>query len=402
MIKVFLHEFKRLCLNRTVQVLSALSVVFAVLLVYVVISNTDYDVYGSRAYRSGLDAIAHAKTVYKPSYGFVTPEKLAASLKVYQDTAVDYPEGQIPDAVREKKTAPLSPVLRLLLYTYDTLDVSVETAADFYKQRETIIEKSVDEQYPDSPAAQDNVKSINQRVRTPFYYAYGYGDSDGPEFLVFLLFVLVFFCAVIAAPVFSEDYSSRADDIQRCCRYGRQQLGTARILAVYTLVLLLVMVCTGIYLVSLNTLFGWEGLKASLQTRYFTTAITPMTIGGVMGATVLSGILTLLATASCAIFVSSRCRSPVAALAGSVMIALLPAFLSFLHIGEGGLASLLPSGGIISGNGFYQTLSQNSLEFLNGGAFTLWLPYAYVLFAAVEIPLFSVLAVWSYKKQEVY
>lgn len=84
------------------------------------------------------------------------------------------------------------------------------------------------------------------------------------------------------------------------------------------------------------------------------------------------------------------------------MIALLPAFLSFLHILEGGLASLLPSGGIISGNGFYQTLSQNSLEFLNGGAFTLWLPYAYVLFAAVEIPLFSVLTVWSYKKQEVY
>ena len=108
MIKVFLHEFKRLCLNRTVQVLSALSVVFAVLLVYVVISNTDYGVYGSRAYRSGLDAIAHAKTVYKPSYGFVTPEKLAASLKVYQDTAVDYPEPDTGRCKRKENSASVS------------------------------------------------------------------------------------------------------------------------------------------------------------------------------------------------------------------------------------------------------------------------------------------------------
>ena len=401
MLNVFFHEFKRLCLNKTVQALSILSVLFTILLVYVVIANTRYGSYESPAYRSGLDAVAHARTVYAPSYGSVTAEKLESALRTYQDIAEDYPEGEIPDALREKTTAPLLPLLHLLSYTYETRDISVDAAADFYRQREARINASIEEQYPGSPAVQNAAKNINQRVETPFYYTYGYGDSDGPEFLVFLLFVLVFFGTVIAAPVFSEDYHSQADDIQRCCWYG-PQLGTARLMAVYVLVLLLVTVCTGIYLLSLNTVFGWEGLKASLQTRYFTTAITPMTIGGVMGATVLSGILTLLATVSCAMLVSSRCKVPVAAVSASVVIALLPVFFSFLHIEESVLSSLLPSAGVVSSSGFYQTLTEKSLEFFNAGDLVLWRPCACLLFAAVEIPLFGGLAVWSYKRQKLY
>lgn len=401
MLGVFCEEFKRLCRNRTVWTLSVLSVMLSVLLVYVVISNVSYGVPGQPSFRAGADAITHAKATYAPSCGPVTPEKLEAALKTYQDTADAYPGGVVPDAVREEKTAPLAPVLNLILNLYDTPFMPVENAADFYQQRDKVTHKNIEKQYPDLPAIQEAALSINQKIETPFYYAYGYGDSEGPEFLVLLLLVLILFCAIIAATAFSEDYNSRADDIQRCTRYVRLQLGTARLLAMYVLVLLLALVCTGIYLVSLNAVFGWEGLKASLQTRYFITAITPMTIGGVMGATLLSGVLTLLATASCAMLVSSRCRVPMAALAASVVITMLPVFLAFLHIDVNGLTLLLPSSGVAASASFYQALTQNSLVFLHLGTFVLWMPTAYILYAAVEIPLFGLLIIWSYTSREV-
>ncbi len=137
MLNVFFHEFKRLCLNKTVQALSILSVLFTILLVYVVIANTRYGSYESPAYRSGLDAVAHARTVYAPSYGSVTAEKLESALRTYQDIAEDYPEGEIPDALREKTTAPLSPLLRLLSYTYETRDILPLTFTDSVKRAST-------------------------------------------------------------------------------------------------------------------------------------------------------------------------------------------------------------------------------------------------------------------------
>lgn len=308
----------------------------------------------------------------------------------------------MPASVYKEKIVPIQPALSWIFSAFDDSEItSADEVGGFYAQRLRNIENQLADKYANAPQAKQAALALNSRVETPFNYAYGYGDTS-PDIIVLLLLVLGLFCTAMAAPVFSADYHSRADDIQRCTRYGRGRLGAARSLAVLILVLAIAVVSMGVYLIILNSIFGWEGLSSSLQTAFVAWGIAPMNVGDMVRMTFFAGILTLLATASCSLFVSSRCKSPTTALIISFCVTLLPVFLGFAGVNVKWLYALLPSGGTAIENSFYYALTLNSLEFLHLGSFTLWLPYAYILFAAVEIPLFILLTILSHKKREAY
>lgn len=411
MFSVLCMEFKRLFRSRMVWILCAASLVVALLLCVMVVDNVSYGRRSDPESIGGLAGVKAQREAYAPLYGPVTPEKLQAAYKTYSETMAAYDKNktgvpefaeEMPASVYMENISPNAPALRWISGVFDLSDLTAEDIGGFYAKRLHMIQSVLAEKYPDAPQVQQAALEMNQKVETPFNYIYGYGDSDGKEIIILLLLVLGLFCTAMAAPVFAADYHSRADDIQRCTRYGRGKLSAARSLAVLILVLAIAVVSMGVYLIILNSIFGWEGLSSSLQTAFVAWGIAPMNVGDMVRMTFFAGILTLLATASCSLFVSSRCKSPTTALIVSFCVSLLPVFLGFAGINVKWLYALLPSGGTAIENSFYYALTLNSLEFLHLGSFTLWLPYAYILFAAVETPLFILLTILSHKKREVY
>lgn len=401
MFSVLCMEFKRLFRSRMVWILCAASLVVALLLCVMVVDNVSYGRRDDPDAKIGLRAVAAVKEAYRPLYGAVTPEKLESAFETYINTSNAYEE-KMPASVYREKIVPIQPALGWIFSAFDDSEItSADQVGGFYAQRLHNIENQLADKYANAPQAKQAALELNSRVETPFNYAYGYGDTS-PDIIVLLLLVLGLFCTAMAAPVFAADYHSRADDIQRCTRYGRGKLSAARSLAVLILVLAIAVVSMGVYLIILNSIFGWEGLSSSLQTAFVAWGIAPMNVGDMVRMTFFAGILTLLATASCSLYVSSRCKSPTTALIVSFCVSLLPVFLGFAGINVKWLYALLPSGGTAIENSFYYALTLNSLEFLHLGSFTLWLPYAYILFAAVETPLFILLTILSHKKREVY
>lgn len=400
MFNVLCMEFKRLFRSRMVWILCAASLVVALLLCVMVVDNVSYGRRDDPDAKIGLRAVAAVKEAYRPLYGAVIPEKLESAFETYINTSNAYEE-KMPASVYREKIVPIQPALGWIFSAFDDSEItSADEVGGFYAQRLHNIENQLADKYANAPQAKQAALELNSRVETPFNYAYGYGDTS-PDIIVLLLLVLGLFCTAMAAPVFAADYHSRADDIQRCTRYGRGKLSAARSLAVLILVLAIAVVSMGVYLIILNSVFGWEGLSSSLQTAFVAWGIAPMNVGDMMRMTFFAGILTLLATASCSLFVSSRCKSPTTALIISFCVSLLPVFLGFAGIKASWLYALLPSGGTAIENSFYYALTLNSLEFLHLGSFTLWLPYAYILFAAVEIPLFILLTILSHKGRQV-
>lgn len=83
---------------------------------------------------------------------------------------------------------------------------------------------------PDCPVAQGKAVKMYRNVENPLEVYPGM-NSTVLDYQNIMGFLVLLFCVVIAAPVFSADYQSGADDILRCTRYGRVTLGIAKLFA---------------------------------------------------------------------------------------------------------------------------------------------------------------------------
>ena len=97
-------------------------------------------------------------------------------------------------------------------------------AAQYYTQRKAYIEEVMTLNY--GPAAAEAALRLDENTTEPFYYEFGFGTgSDIASTLPVSLFAIALVCSIICAPVFASDYSTGADDIQRCTRCGCKRLG---------------------------------------------------------------------------------------------------------------------------------------------------------------------------------
>ena len=83
---------------------------------------------------------------------------------------------------------------------------------------------------PDSPRAQSKAVEMYRNTGKPFEVYPGM-NSAVPDYQNIMGFLVLLFCVVIAAPIFSADYQSGADDILRCTLHGRVSLGIAKLFA---------------------------------------------------------------------------------------------------------------------------------------------------------------------------
>lgn len=408
-------ELKRVAKTRSTWILAAGALLLSVIMALLVISFARYyylDENGKEARLTGREAIRMNREMQKPIQGPFTPEKIQAALETYHQVYEAYGANMadVPDEVYYQTIYPINPILNSVREVYvdkstgipvPLYEIAPEAAADFYERRTERLGSYLAKEYKDAPDVPRQALAINEKLETPFYYMYGLGNSDTSEYLTMCIFLLVILCTVIAAPIFSTEYQSGADDILRCTKHGRQRLAVVKLWSAILLTTAIFAVCTAAFILITYAAFGRDSLKTTLQLASSTISFVPLTVGEANTLVILSGLLTFLATVCFTLFLSTKCKKPITALGLAIGGCLLPTILSFAGSGaniESWIRLCLPTGGIGLRNSFLFELTD--FNFLPLGPFNVWTPYIIPVAAGMEIVLFFALAVRSYSRRE--
>lgn len=407
-------ELKHLVKTRAAWLLAILALLLTILLAFADISYARYydlDDSGEERTVTGLEAIKKRREQLAPLEGTFTPEMIKSAFETYHALFTEY--GNIDDIPLDLYYEQIYPIERLLYQVREVYvdentgiplelhEIPPEDAARYYEQRIARLEEYLAYSYDDAPAAVKNALNINERVQTPFAFHYGIGYSSADEYLTFAIFLAVLICIFIAAPIFSSDYVSGADDIFRCTRYGRTRLGIVKVLAALMVCTGLFVACIGVYLIISCTAYGWGSLAATLQLFKSSISIAPITMGGLLIILAVSGLLSGLAVISFTLFLSSKIKSTLAVLGITLSVTLLPTIISIMGNGSNmanWIKILLPSGGIGLTNSILFEIVD--LKFMEIGPLAIWSPYLMIAVTVVEIPIFLLLAVRAYGKHQ--
>ena len=115
--KIFKLELKRMLKAKLTWILLLLSLVFSVLLAYLLVTYcySNYtDEAGNEVNLTGLSSIAYEKVRQKDASGVVTPERVRQAVETYQACLEQYGVTEsynLPEGVYEKEILPISPLL---------------------------------------------------------------------------------------------------------------------------------------------------------------------------------------------------------------------------------------------------------------------------------------------------
>ena len=199
--------------------------------------------------------------------------------------------------------------------------------------------------------------------------------------------------------MFASDYSTGADDIQRCTRYGCKRLGKSKLLAAMTLSSALYIVCAAVFVALTLAVYGDD--KTSAQLALDALVLIDIDMNGVLVLTLVAGFLSVLAMTAFTLYLSARMRSSVAVLALALAVAMTPTFLIIL-LRESALGDwlrlLLPSGGLGLGTGMFVDIQTGN--FLTIGSLAVWTPFLMLAAPVIETPVFALLARRAYVRHE--
>ena len=409
-------ELKRVAKTRSTWILAAGALLLSIIMALLVISfarHWNLDESGTEIRLTGRDAIQANQEMLKPIEGVLTTERIRAAFETYHEVYETYGAKieDIPKDVYYQKIVPINSILNNVREVYvdsstgipvPFYEISPEEAADFYKQRTERLTSYLSHEYKDFPNAVEQALTMNEKVKAPFYYVYGVGDSDTSEYLTMCIFLLVMLCTVIAAPIFSADYQSGADDILRCTKHGRRCLAVVKLLSATILTTTIFIISVLAFILVSYTAFGWNSLKTTFQLSFSAISFVSLSVGEVNTLVILSGLLTFLATVCFTLFLSTKFKNPITTLGLSMGGCLLPTILSFSGSGtnfENWIRLCLPSGGVGIRNSFFFELTE--FNFLPFRSINIWTPYIIVVAAVMEIIIFFILAVRSYSRHEV-
>lgn len=403
-------ELKRLLKTKATWILLALALVLSILLAYLPVTYcySNYtDEAGNEVNLTGRASILHEKERQADAAGTVTPERVREAVKAYQACLAAYGVTEsydLPEGVYEREILPIAPLLHGVKEAFadpDTgmaptiMEIDPARLDDYYSVCEARLASLMAMEQPDSPAAQRRAAGMYRRVDKP-YTVYPGMSSNVMDYQNIMGFLVLLFCVVIAAPVFSAGYQSGADSILRCTRYGRVRLGAAKVFAALLISGISFLICAAAYILTANSLFGWECTGTSIQMIYSIVTLAGLNIGELQILFAAAGLLSVLASVSFTLYLSSKCKSAVASLAAALVFCIAPAVISIAAPGalSAWLCSILPASGTsIQASILYAV---TGFQFLNPGGLAIWMPYAMTGACIMEIPLFALLAVRSY------
>lgn len=409
--RLLLLELKRILKTRYVQFILLAAVGLTVLLSYAPISFVRYtyqDADGEEVKVDGLEAIRMEKEAQSVYAGSIEPALIVQALNQYQECSGRYENGVYDDSMPvseyTEKIAPVSFITDKLAEVYadsktgiaaDIMELTEEDAESFYEQCSRHMADLMDMEQKDHPEAKQKAIAMYEKVDKPFSYYPGV-DTNSLEYLGLVVLLVVVLSVVITAPIFSSEYQTESDQILRCTRHGKIRLAVTKLLACVLIMTVVYVVCVMIFMVVINTAFGWEARQSDIQFLFSAITFLPMTLGSLQNTVILMGYLTMLATIFFTLFLSSKCRTIFASSLIGLGICLLPVFIcNFMenNIGDW-IRCLLPSGGTGMNNSFLYALLDTGFLYLGRHAF--WVPYVMVLAAVADVVIFMVLAVRSY------
>lgn len=403
-------ELKRVLKTRLTLILLTFSLVLSLVMAYIptTFSYVSYlDDNGNTIKLLGLDAVQYLKTLQSDTAGEVTPQKVRQAVEDYQTCLTKYGVENtydLPEGVYEAEILPYAPLLHGVREAFadpdsgiapSLMDIDPEKIEDFYSACEARLDSLMKLEQRDHPRAQEAAKRLYNRVEMPYQLYPGY-NTDAMDYQLLLSFLIVLFCTVIAAPIFTSDYQTGADDIYRCTKYGRVKFAVTKLLSALLICGTAFSLCTVVFLLVSNSLYGWECTKTSIQMLYSIVNLSNLNLGQLQWICAGGYLLCMLATVSFTLFLSSRLRNVAASLAVALVCCILPVILYVALPSEIGqwIYTILPAGGVALQTSFLYTLVD--FAFWNIGNLAIWTPYVMLGAYCVEIPLFLCLAVYSY------
>ena len=405
-------ELKRLLKTRSTCILMAVALLVTLIFWCINVFGAYYYSNDGKSYH-GLDAMEMRRIIAESAEGEWTSERIHDVFAQIDEVSTDFGvavEGETNDnyeivtgdnGAAASIAGYTSTFLRSIPQVFDvqyTSEITPEMAEQYYAQRKAYIEEAMTLNY--GPAAAEAALRLDENTAEPFYYEFGFGTgSDTASTLPVSLFAVAIVCSIICAPVFASDYSTGADDIQRCTRYGCKRLGKAKLLAAMTLSTVLYIVCAAVFVALTLAVYGDD--KTSAQLALDALVLIDIDMNGVLVLTLVAGFLSVLAMTAFTLYLSARMRSSVAVLAIALAVAMAPTFLVIL-LREGALGDwlrlLLPSGGLGLGTGMIVDIQVG--KFLTLGPVAVWTPFAALAVPALEAPVFTLLARRAYVRHE--
>lgn len=370
---------------------------------------------GSKAYERKQDR-------YDMISGKITPELMSDAVKTYHEIIEEYGDDySVPAEISDKVLGPYSPVYTWIMRAftdengihYSIADLSPEEVKNFNEERITTLQRLLEKKYNEVPQVKEYAMTHVDMDREIFDYNYGIGSTHTFDNLGMLTFIVTLICIVIAAPVFSSDYASGADDILRCTRDGKRRLAITKLCSAFIIGLGIFIICIGTFLTVIYVVFGFKDKTSAelLNVMYNPDSLTAI---GILGMIIISSFLSFISIYSFTLFLSSKFKNSILVLALSIAVAILPTIIRMFGAGgsfgvdgvggfEGNIINWirfsLPSGGLTMTGTMLDELV--SLHFLWLGNWVIWSPYILLLAATIQIPIWLGLSVHFYTKHEV-
>ena len=411
--RLFRLELKRILKSRRTMILLVIALLLSVAMAYLPISfeginrpNED----GTVTELDGLAAIKYKKDFYETSAGEVTPDRIKAALGTYQNCVQKYgpvEEKGFPLTLYIEKILPIRPLLKGLSEAFadpltgvgaDLMDINPDDIDQAYYEKcaEHLQDVMRNEQGKYETAQQKALEKYSG-VYKPFYLHSGI-SKDAFDYIEFYILFLAILCVAIAAPTFAGEYQTGGDSILRTTKHGRTRLAVTKILAAFTLFIVTFLVGVTVHILILNTAFGTDCLKTSFQMLYSIINLPNINLGQLQIILAAVGLLSVLATISCTLFLSAKCKDTLTVLLISIVVLLLPLF-AYVAMGATWLSAILPSAGIGMQNNFLYQLA--NFNYLHIGGMSFWTPHVILLSAGIELFVFTFLAIHSYCRHQV-
>lgn len=410
--RIFCLEIKRVLKSRRTIVLLMIALIMSAFMGYFP-ASFEYvryqDENGNIIVLEGIEAIAYKKDRRAVNNGEVTTEKIKEALETYQSLVNQYGDidsESFPLDIYSEKIFPIRPLLHGLSEVFgnpetgmgaDLMEINPNEIHNFYEKCTERLNAIMKMEQKGHSTAQRKAIEKYSNVTIPFKLYGGY-SRDAFDYIELYILLVVIICIAISAPIFSNEYQTGSDSILRCTKYGRAPLAMAKVMASFTIFIVVYLLCITVNLLVSNLLFGFECMETSFQMLYSIVSLSDFNLGHAQLVLALGGLLSLLATVSFTLFLSAKCKDALSALLISIVACLLPTFL-YSALGANWISCILPSGGIgMQNNLLYQLIDFN---YLHIGQMSFWTPYIILVAAVIEIPLFIFLTIRTYCRREV-
>lgn len=410
---IFTLEIKKILKTRVTWILLLTALVLSVLMAYlpVTFEGVSYQAEnGERVQLNGLAAIHYAKDAGASLSGDVTTEKIQTAVGEYQEALLEYgveDSFELPEDVYYDRLMIYQPLVHGVKEVFSDektgmapgfLDITPEEVSTFYEKAPVRL-KNLMRMEGSRQSDIDKAEEMYRKVETPFQYYEGV-SGNSMDYQVLSIFLLTIFCAVIVSPVFSVEYQTGADDILRCTKHGRFRLAVVKIFAALVITGVTFLLCGILWILTTNTLFGWESTKTSMQMIFSVSSLPALTVGELEWTNLLGSFLLFLSLMSLILFLSARIKNAAVALATAMFFCILPilTYIGAPAVLGNWLQCLLPGGALGLNNSLLYAMTE--LDFLHPGGLSVWNVHLMFLIAALWIPVLLIGTVWSYCRKK--